>query len=77
MNSITVEVQRSSADLNCSGEADAADALFALQVLAGLIAADAQCPADANKDSAFDIRDVLHIRLDVARLTTPLQSLFP
>jgi CSLREA domain-containing protein len=74
---IEFQVTRSSSDINCDGTADAVDALFGLQVLAGLATESAQCPADANQSGGvIDIVDILHIRGETSGLIAPLKSLF-
>lgn len=70
-------VQRSSSDVDCSATADAVDALFLMNVLAGLADANADCPPDADKSGGGPtLADVLHIRREIAGLLEPLASLF-
>jgi hypothetical protein len=55
-------------DMNCSGATDALDVLAALQRLTGSATADSSCPADPNKDGAFNLFDPLFIQRHIAGL---------
>lgn len=67
-------VLRSSSDVNCDGTANTADALFLMQVLAGLATNNTLCPSDAKQNGGVALDDVTYIRREVAGLIEPQDS---
>lgn len=65
---VTFTILRSSSDVDCSGEADAGDALALLRAMAGLPTGPGACSlnADRSRDDLVNLADVMHVRQELA-----------
>ncbi len=77
VDTVEFHVRRSSSDVDCSGAADANDALLLLLMVAGINITTGDCPADADQvdGPAPTLADVIHIKREIVGLVAPLESL--